>query len=312
MKKLRKKQIPKNASNEEIREYLISNNFVYEGTLDSVFKTIMGECLIYLADLISKLTGLDKDFIIENFKEQNVEHKISNALERKKVSDFIFKLPGYIINLECNNGYWDGLIERNDAYFGKLKGELLSKGEEYSKKIKVIQINFDIFDNFEKCLGKENISKFYMKNNENIIETKTSEKIHIDMMKSYNKYLNEEELTKLDKELVILMLDDYLEIKKLAEGDEELMEVSEKVYELTDNIDNIGLYDPEKRRKEEEALKIEYHSNKAREEGIEEGLEQGTSNEKKSIAKSMLAKKMDIPLISELTGLTKKQITMLM
>ena len=100
------------------------------------------------------------------------------------------------------------------------------------------------------------------------------------------------------------MLDDYLEIKKLAKGDEELMEVADKLYELTNNIDNIGLYDPEKRRKEEEALKIEYHSNIAKEEGA--------SNEKKSIAKSMLAKKMDIPLISELTGLSKKQITMLM
>ncbi|HIT37268.1 MAG TPA: hypothetical protein IAB59_02160, partial [Candidatus Onthousia faecipullorum] len=208
MKKLRKKQIPKNVSNEEIREYMITNNFVYEGTLDSVFKAIMSGCLLYLADLISKLTGLDKAFIIKNFKEQNVEHKIANALERKKVSDFIFKLPGFIINLECNRGYWDGLIERNDAYFCKLKGELLSKGEEYSKNIKVIQINLDIFDNFEECLGKENITKFHMKNNENIIETETSEKIHIDMMKSYNKYLNEEELTKLDKELVILMLDD--------------------------------------------------------------------------------------------------------
>ena len=316
MKKIRKRQIPEGVSNEKIREYMITNNFVYEGTLDSVFKAIMGGCLLYLGDIISKLTGLDKDFIIKNFKEQNVEYKISNALERKKASDFIFKLPGYIINLECNNGYWDGLIERNDAYFGKLKGELLSKGEEYSKKIKVIQINFDIFDNFEECLGKENISKFYMRNNENIIKTKTSEKIHIDMMKSYNKYLNKEELTKLDKELVILMLDDYLEIKKLAEGDEELMEVADKLYELTDNINNIGLYDPEKRRIEEEALKIEYHSNIAREEGIEQGIEQGikngASNEKKSIAKAMLSKKIDIPLISEITGLSKKQISALM
>ena len=308
MKKLRKKHIPENVSNEEIREYMITNNFVYEGTLDSVFKSIMGDCLLYLGDIISKLTGLDKAFIIENFKEQNVEYKIANALEKKKVSDFIFKLPGFIINLECNREYWDGLIERNDAYFGKLKGELLSKGEEYSKNIKVIQINFDIFDNFEKCLGKENISKFYMKNNENIIETETSEKIHIDMMKSYNKYHNGEELTKLDKELVILMLDDYLEIKKIAEGDEELMEVSERLYELTNNIDNIGLYDPEKRRREEEALKIEYHSNIAKEKGIK----QGASNEKKSIAKSLLNMGISKKDIMKATGLSKKQITMLM
>ena len=312
MKKLRKKHIPNGVSNEKIREYMISNNFVYEGTLDSVFKAIMGSCLLYLGDIISKLTGLDKDFIIKNFKEQNVEYKIANALERKKVSDFIFKLPGYIINLECNRGYWDGLIERNDAYFGKIKGELLSKGEEYSKKIKVIQINFDIFDNFEECLGKENISKFYMKNNENIIETKTSEKIHIDMMKSFNKYLNEEKLTKLDKELVILMLDDYLEIKKIAEGDDELMEVADKLYELTDNINNIGLYDPEKRREEEEALKIEYHSNIAREEGIEQGIEQGANTEKKSIAKNLLKMNLSVKDIMKATGLSKKQITMLM
>ena len=308
MQKIRKRKIPVGVSNEEIRNYMISNKFVYEGTLDSVFKAIMGGCLLYLGDIISKLTRLDKDFIIKNFKEQNVEYKISNALERKKVSDFIFKLPGFIINLECNRGYWDGLIERNDAYFGKLKGELLSKGEEYSKKIKVIQINFDIFDNFEECLGKENISKFYMRNNENIIETKTSEKIHIDMMKSYNKYLNKEELTKLDKELVILMLDDYLEIKKLAEGDEELMEVADKLYELTDNINNIGLYDPEKRRIEEEALKIEYHSNIAREQGIKNGA----SNEKKSIAKNLLNMGISKKDIMKATGLTKKQVSTLM
>ena len=108
------------------------------------------------------------------------------------------------------------------------------------------------------------------------------------------------------------MLDDYLEIKKIAEGDEELMEVAERLYELTDNIDNIGLYDPEKRRKEEEALKIEYHSNIAREEGIEQGIEQGASNEKNSIAKNLLNIGMPIKDIMKATGLSKKQLNMLM
>ena len=86
------------------------------------------------------------------------------------------------------------------------------------------------------------------------------------------------------------------------------MEVAEKLYELTDNIDNIGLYDPEKRRREEEALKIEYHSNIAREQGIE----QGTNNEKKSIAKNLLQIGLPIKDIIKATGLSKKQISMLM
>lgn len=41
-------------------------------------------------------------------------------------------------------------------------------------------------------------------------------------------------------------------------------------------------------------------------------VKNSANNEKKSIVKSMLAKKMDIPLISELTGLSKKQIAKLM
>ena len=74
------------------------------------------------------------------------------------------------------------------------------------------------------------------------------------------------------------------------------------------NIDDVGLYDEaEETEKMMNSLKAEGERN-----GIKKGIKQGASNEKKSIAKSMLAKKMDIPLISELTGLSKKQITMLM
>ena len=86
------------------------------------------------------------------------------------------------------------------------------------------------------------------------------------------------------------------------------MEVAKRLYELTDNIDNIGLYDPEKRRKEEEALKIEYHSNIAREEGIEKGIEQGAKEREKSIAKNLLNIGIPIKDVIKATGLSRKQI----
>ena len=86
------------------------------------------------------------------------------------------------------------------------------------------------------------------------------------------------------------------------------MEVSEKLYELTNNIDNIGLYDPEKRRREEEALKIEYHSNIAKKEGIE----QGAKEKEISIAKNLLNIGIPIKDIIKATGLSKKQVSMLM
>ena len=78
------------------------------------------------------------------------------------------------------------------------------------------------------------------------------------------------------------------------------------------NLDDIGLYD--------EAEEMEKMMNSLKEEGemlgekrgIKNGIKQGAKEREKSIAKSMLDKKMDISLISELTGLSKKQITMLM
>ena len=52
--------------------------------------------------------------------------------------------------------------------------------------------------------------------------------------------------------------------------------------------------------------------NSLRAEGEKEGMEKGAKEREKSIAKSMLDKNMDIPLICELTGLSKRQITALM
>ena len=82
------------------------------------------------------------------------------------------------------------------------------------------------------------------------------------------------------------------------------MEVAKELKKLTNDAYTIGLYDEEEeRRLIENSIKIT---------AKKQGIKQGASNEKKSIAKSMLAKKMDIPLISELTGLSKKQIARLM
>ena len=82
------------------------------------------------------------------------------------------------------------------------------------------------------------------------------------------------------------------------------MEVAKELKRLTNDIYTIGLYDEEEeRRRIENSIKITARK---------QGLKQGVKEREKSIAKSMLAKKMDIPLISEITGLSKKQITRLM
>ena len=123
-------------------------------------------------------------------------------------------------------------------------------------------------------------------------------------------------MSKLEKELVILTLTKVDEIEKLAEGDEELMEVAKELKRLTNDAYTIGLYDEEEeRRRIENSIKITAKAQGVKQgiqQGIRKGLKQGTDNEKKSIAKNLLKMNLPIADVMKATGLSKKQITMLM
>ena len=86
------------------------------------------------------------------------------------------------------------------------------------------------------------------------------------------------------------------------------MEVANELKRLTNDAYTIGLYD--------EAEEMEKMMNSLKEEGEmlgeKKGIKKGAKEREKSIAKSMLAKKMDIPLISDITGLSEAQIVRLM
>ena len=298
---------------EEIVKELKRKGEIVPATYDCIYKAIMRNCPKYRADTTSKLTSVSKKLILNTYKEMNVEYVIDNVLEKGKVSDVLFEAKGYVFNFEFNNRKWDGLIERNDAYLGKLKNDLIRIAKNYASLPKVIQININ---NFYCFLSKENLSEFKSRDKYGIVESDKWGKIYVNLKLIRAKYDRGLELTKLEKELVILTLTKIDEIDKLAEGDEELMEgCALKLKRLTNDAYTIGLYDEEEeRRRIENSIKItakEQGLKQGLKQGIKQGIKQGASNEKKSIAKSMLDKKMDIPLISELTGLSQKQISML-
>ena len=286
---------------EEIVNELRRKGGVVPATYDCIFKAIMRNCPKYRADITSKLTNVSKELILNTYKEMNTEYIIDNVLEKGKVSDVLFEVKGYIFNFEFNNRKWDGLIERNDAYLGKVKNDLIRRTKNYANTPKVIQININ---NFYCFLSKENLLEFKSRDKHGIVESDKWGKLYVNLKLIRKKYDRGLKLSKLEKELVILTLTKIEEIEKLAKGDVELMEVAKELKRLTNDIYTIGLYDEEEERKRiENSIKITARK---------QGLKQGVKEREKSIAKSMLAKKMDIPLISEITGLSKKQITRLM
>ena len=290
---------------EEIVNELRRKGEIVPATYDCVYKAIMRNCPKYRADTTSKLTSVSKKLILNTYKEMNTEYVIDNVLEKGKVSDVLFETKGYVFNFEFNGRKWDGLIERNDAYLGKIKNDLIRKAKSYASMPKVIQININ---NFYCFLSKENLLEFKSRDKYGIIESDKLGKIYINLKLIREKYKRGLNLSKLEKELLILTLTNVEEINKLAEGDEELMEVAKELRNLTYDIDTIGLYDEEEERKRIENTKLI----NAEEKGVEIGIKQGASNEKKSIAKNLLKDGLPISKVCKYTGLSKKQISMLM
>ena len=287
---------------EEIVKELKRKGEVVPATYDCVYKAIMRNCPKYRADTTSNLTSVSKKLILNTYKDMNTEYVIDNVLEKGKVSDVLFEVKGYVFNFEFNNRKWDGLIERNDAYLGKVKNDLIRKTKNYASLPKVIQININ---NFYCFLSKENLLEFKSRDKYGIIESDKWGKIYVNLKLIREKYNRGLKLSKLEKELLILTLTKIEEIEKLAKGDVELMEgCALKLKRLTNDAYTIGLYDEEEeRRRIENSIKIT---------AKKQGIKQGAEEREKSIVKNLLKDGLPIPKVCEYTGLSKNQIARLM
>lgn len=311
---------------EKFRDDLVANGKVIPANFDPVFKIVMLDCPNYLAFLVSSFTNIPKEKIKGRIRVQNSEHKLSNAKERKKTSDLIIKVDKMLANFEMNNRYFDGLFIRNEAYLGKIEGESLNVSEDYSSMNSFLQVNFNNFSHFKV---KSPILKFYYTDMKNrIIETGKVKKYHISLPKLKKKYYNGNKLTKLEKALLILSIDKIEDLDEISKGDDDLMEAAKRIKEATFDINTIGLYDAEERRRQEDAMYLAYREKIATRrgyrngrkagvehgysqgfsQGISEGIEQGIEQGRNSIINAMLSKGLSYDTIAEITNIPNQDI----
>lgn len=302
---------------ERLRDNLIATGKVIPANFDPVFKIVMLDCPNYLAFLVSSFTNIPKESIKGRIRVQNSEHKLSNAKERKKTSDLIIRVDKMLANFEMNNRYFDGLFIRNEAYLGKIEGESLNVSEDYSSMNSFLQVNFNNFSYFKVSP----ILMFYYADMKNrIIETGKVKKYHISLPKLKKKYYNGDKLTKLEKALLILSIDKIKDLDEISKGDDDLMEAAKRIKEATFDINTIGLYDAEERRRQEDAMYLAYREKIAtrrgyrngRKKGIEhgysQGISQGIEQERNSIINTMLSKGLSYDMITEITGVSNQDI----
>ena len=222
----------KKTPEERIKE-LQEKGEVFPASNDYIYKVIMTNCFLFKADMTYQITDIPKDLILKTYYEKNTEFVISNALERGKRSDILFGIEGYIINYELNNKYSLATIIRNDDYLDKIKIDISNKNYTYENMPKAIQINLNNFNH----LNKKNVKEVFKSRDENgVVENVKWEKYHLSFKKVYKKYKKGLELSKLEKEMLILRLRKIDEIERIVEGDVELMEVANELKRLSLDI----------------------------------------------------------------------------
>ena len=248
----------------------------------------MTSCPNYLSFLISEFTGVSKEEIKRKLVIKNNELNLSNAKEKRKISDFIVGIDKLLVNIEMNGKYYEWLFMRNDAYLGN----------DYSTLYSFLQINLNNFTYFK---GNDSALEFvYTDKKSKQIETEKVKKYHISLPKLAKKYYNGARLSKLEKALLILKVDKISDLKKLGKGDNDLMEAVGRIKEASLDINTIGLYDAD--------LERERIENGIRSVSFKAGIEQGSTKERISIISAMLNNGMSQEEVTRMTGIPIKEV----
>ena len=273
---------------------------------DTMFKTMINNTdrKQYASLLISIVLNKDYKEIYDNIEFIKGTLDKEREIEKGREVDFICKVDNEYVGIEMNNNFSKSALERNISYCMDIYKSNLRRGESYSFN-HVVQININNFFFKGNDQGEEEYS---LKNNKGELLTDKIKIFNIYLPLIRKKYYNGEELSYLEKLMLVFNEEDNEKLSKVYEGESIMEEYVKDAKRASMEDDIVGLYDKELH---EEKLRIT-ELEEAREKGIETGMAAGIAQGKKEsileTAKNMLKKKLDINLIAECTGLSEEEI----
>ncbi len=249
----------------------------------------------FYEEIIKYKTGIDlKPYnLIDN--ELNTGNKVKDYR-----ADTIFLNKNNLVNLEFNQFVYAHTMIKNIKYALRMAGNGYLSGEHYYHRF-VTQINLNNKIMTDK-VKKWNKKDYKLEDYKTKAYLKDVRIITIDLL-DY-KGIVYDGTNKYETYLSMLTAESYEEMERIVGDLKEGKIIMKKLKELGID-DEFGMYyDAEiVHRKEINSARSDGYND-----GKQEGKREGRKDTATSIAKSMLAKKMELPLISELTGLSQKQI----
>ena len=292
---------------------------LYDRAFKTIFKADTDRFLIKI--LLKGLLGID----VVKVEEMDSEFKVYGLDEKQERCDYLVKVDGLSILMECNRVYSSKLKDRNLSHFRRLIND---------QGFGSVMLNFDNYDvegsgrlYSRYALRSDNDDKFY----DGVMEI-----FHINLSKFNKMVYTKEEIDKLnemEKALLIFKTRHRESLSMLTEGDANFMKFKQLYEDMTNDKKLIDEYTKEEleimafgeelAKEIAEELAEELAEEKAKElaeekakelaeekvkEIVEEKKQEGINSRNIEIAKNMLKDNMDINTISKYTNLSKKEI----
>ena len=287
----------------------------YLPTNDVIFKCLFGNPgnERITKSFLEHITGEKIEEISTNFKLELLKEK---PKDKQMVADLIAKdeyLQKYIV--EMQRKAYDYLPDRFIAYLSKTYVADIKVKEDYKqlKRTVLVVLMEEDFPSLQSLPEYHTVWHYREENHREKILTKNTE-VHILELQKYKRHKNQ--TGELDPWLEFFINPYGKEVQNMARTRAELEEAvrqlrllnaDEEVQQLAD-AEDWARYDYNSAMSEMMEKGMEKGLEAGRSEGLAEGLSKGKAKGKAELVKKMLEKKMDINLISELTGLTKEEI----
>ena len=269
-------------------------------------------------DLLIPLLELCLGIKIHELEYLNLEDNVDNVKVKRKSYDLRVSTDIGRIQIEINANIYDYSRMRQFSYLSNEYSHLVEIGEDYDEKIEVIQINFTygMMSNFQEkyqYLFDDKDYRIYEikdKDGKNFVK---NFKIYEFNMDYYMKFWYDKNKEMIEKYKFIIMMNLGLsDLEKISKKDKvvgKYMEEIERVNKdpkfieyMSDEEDQRKRINTMMKRATEDGITL------GREEGITLGREEGILQEKRDSAKKMLEEKIDISMISKITGLSEEEI----
>ncbi len=273
---------------------------------DEIFQSIYGEQPLFLKWLLEDFyeTIKEKEKIPNDLVIKREVPLLRTSKKQKQYrGDILVLLDDRYISLEVFTTLTKEGLTKSIAYMNRIYGTQMEKKEKKYQKLKKVTLLM-IVEKVTTKIGKEWIQKYDLRNEKHELLNEAIEIYIIRLDKISVGGYNEGENNKLKKHILMMEAKTKKEREEFAKGSEKLMIIARYANNFIEDEVTSDFFSLESKKKDmykEEGLM----------EGKKEGRKEGKKEEQRNIAMKML-KKSPISYISEITGLSEKEIKKLM